>query len=631
MPLSDRGADRLTALAIFGVCLAAYVATLTPGMAYPGGDGQELTLAAATLGLAHKTGYPLFTWVGFAFTRLLPIGDAAHRTNLMSATLGAASVALAYRIAREVGVERLVATFAALLFGVSTSFWAQAVVTEVYAPNACLVAFTLWLALRWARWAKAPDTHARAERLFPRFALVYGLSLGTHLSSLGFAPAYALFTLLVDPRILGRPRTVARAVAGFLLGAAQFLWLPLRAGAVDTFPNASPDTLARFWAYTLGAFPELRFMYPLGALPARVTLYLTLLVRNFGTVGTALGVVGLWTLWWRDLARFWLLFAMYAVHVAFFSQFGAPDVEVFFIPSHLVFAVFVGVGVQAIVDVVRPALAGVVRAPRLVAAALALVLALPLVPRTHASFSVNNQSTDTVISDFYRSALAILPPRSALIGGRGAFGADLFYFRRVLGLRPDVLLPMERGAPPVPPGTTIFTTPQALAAGPFGPPRGTFPERAWYVPVLLGNRGAYVLYRVDTSPPPLVVAQAEPEVRLDRTVDGATLLGADRPAGDRRGWVRLKTYWRVPPGRAPVVSTRVGTLTLEAHELGFGNLERYAREVQPAAGGTVVEDVSVVLPSHLAPGPHPLEVGVVQMGAGGIAPQWTRVGQVEVE
>lgn len=630
MALSDRGADRLTALATFGVCLAAYVATLTPGMAYPGGDGQELTLAAATLGLAHKTGYPLFTWLGFAFTRLVPIGDAAYRTNLMSATLGAASVALAYRIARELHVERMVAAFAALLFGVSTSFWAQAVVTEVYAPNACLVAFTLWLALRWARRAEAPETHARAERLFPRFALVYGLSLGTHLSSLGFAPAYALFTLLIDPRILGRPRTVARAVACFLLGAAQFLWLPLRAGAVDTFPNASPDTLARFWAYTLGAFPELRFMYPLGALPARVVLYLTLLMRNFGTVGTALGVVGLWTLWWRDLARFWLLFAMYAVHVAFFSQFGAPDIEVFFIPSHLIFAVCIGVGTQAIVDVVRPAVARVVRAPRVVAVALGCALAFPLATRAGASFAANDQSTDTVIPDFYRSALAFLPERSALIGGRGAFGADLFYFRRVLHLRPDVLLPMARGAPPVPPGTTIFTTPQALAAGPFGPPRGTFPEHAWYVPVLLGNRGAYVLYRVDTAPPPLVVPHAEPEVRLDHTVDGATILGADRPRDGGPGWIRLRTYWRIAPGRAPIVSTRIGAVTLEAHELGFGNLDRYRRETQPPADGVVVEDVGVVLPSYLARGRYPLAVAVVRLGPHGIAPQWHEVGSVDV-
>ncbi len=627
MAPADRAADRLVALAIFGVCLAAYVATLTPGMAYPGGDGQELTLNAATLGLAHKTGYPLFTWLGFAFTRLVPIGDAAHRTNLMSATLGAASVALSYRIGRELGVERIVAAFAALLFGVSTSFWAQAVVTEVYAPNACLVASTLFLALRWARYAERPETHARAERLFPRFALVYGLSLGTHLSNLGFAPAYALFALLIDPRILARPRTVARAVALFLLGAAQFLWLPLRAGAVDVFPNAPPDTLARFYAYTLGAFPELRFMYPLGALPARVSLYLTLLARNFGTVGIGLGVVGLCTLWWRDLPRFWLLFGMYAVHVAFFSQFGAPDVEVFFIPSLLVFAVCIGVGTQAVIDGLR----SVLRAPRAVAVALALVLFLPLLDRAQASFIANDQSTDTIIPDFYRSALALLPERSVLVAGRGAFGADLFYFRRVLRLRPDLVLPMERGAPPAPAGAPLFTTPQALAAGPFGPPRGTFPEDAWYVPVLLGNRRAYVLYRVQTSPPPLVVADAAPALRIDRTVGGTTLLGVDPVGGGAPGRVHVKSYWRVAPGRPPIVSTRVGTLTLEAHELGLGNLERYGREVRPAEGGVVVEDVSVVLPSHLARGRYPLQVGVVELDAHGIAPRWLDAGQVTVE
>jgi len=277
---------------------------------------------------------------------------------------------------------------------------------------------------------------------------------------------------------------------------------------------------------------------------------------------------------------------------------------------------------------VRPALAGV--GPRVTATLLALVLAVPLVTRGRASFAANDQSTDTVIPDFYRSALAILPPRSALVGGRGAFGADLAYFHRILRLRPDVLLPMERGAPPVPPGTALFTTAQARAAGPFGPPRGTFPERAWFVPVLLGNRGAYVLYRVDTSPPPLVVAQAEPEVRLDRTVDGATLLGADRPTSSGSGWVRLRTYWRIGPGRTPIVSTRIGAVTLEAHELGFGNLERYRAEAEPPADGVVVEDVGVVLPSYLVRGRYPLSVAVVHLGGDGIAPRWSEVGAVDV-
>ena len=60
-------------------------------------------------------------------------------------------------------------------------------------------------------------------------ALTFGLSLGTHLSNLGFALAFALYVLLVDWRVLKRPAVVAGALALFLLGCLQFLWLPYKA------------------------------------------------------------------------------------------------------------------------------------------------------------------------------------------------------------------------------------------------------------------------------------------------------------------------------------------------------------------------------------------------------------------
>ena len=149
----SRWPDALVALSILALCLAVYQATLTPSLSYKGPDGNELVTVAYTLGLAHSTGYPLYTWLGKLFT-YLPIGDVAHRVNLMSAVLGAAGVALLYLILRDLtggrspAASRLASAFGALLFGFSLTFWSQTGIAEVYAPNLFMVALTLLVLLR---------------------------------------------------------------------------------------------------------------------------------------------------------------------------------------------------------------------------------------------------------------------------------------------------------------------------------------------------------------------------------------------------------------------------------------------------------------------------------------------------
>ena len=49
------------------------------------GDAGEFTAAAATLGVAHAPGYPLFVLLAKAFGTLFPLGSWAYRTNLLSA------------------------------------------------------------------------------------------------------------------------------------------------------------------------------------------------------------------------------------------------------------------------------------------------------------------------------------------------------------------------------------------------------------------------------------------------------------------------------------------------------------------------------------------------------------------
>src|SRR5512134_545866 len=72
------------------VLAIAYASTLAPGITWAnnGTDSGDLITAAATLGVAHPTGYPTYLLLA-RFFQLIPVGSLAFRTNLLSALFAA--------------------------------------------------------------------------------------------------------------------------------------------------------------------------------------------------------------------------------------------------------------------------------------------------------------------------------------------------------------------------------------------------------------------------------------------------------------------------------------------------------------------------------------------------------------
>ena len=624
-------------LLVFVCCLAAYVATLNPGLCFPVTDSHELTLNTIRLGVPHPAGYPLYVWVGFVLVHLLPFGDAAYRLNLMSALCGATAAAMVVPIGVRLGIDRTVAAFAGLLLGASTTLWSQAVMTEVYAPDLAALTVVLWLLLTWGNRVRAGRD---ARRWFVGFALALGLSAGTHISNLGFAPAFTLFVLTTDPTVLRRPREIAIAFAAFALGAAQYLWLPLRGGLYDQYPNLPPTNLAGIWLYTLGAFSNLRFAFPLGILPFRFGFYVALVQKNFGLAGLVLGTLGTWSALRRHPRAFWLLLAMYVTNVFVFVQFAVPDPDVFFIAGYLPWVLFIAFGVQGVVDVARAARARLLparpAADRLLQAAAAVALVVWLAGVALPSFAENDRSRDTQVADFERNLFAMLPPDSFLVGLRGAFGADLLYWQIAHHLRPDVTIRGQWGAPKRPPGAPFFTIVRVADGAPTSTGRlGQFeqdlPRDAWYVPVLFGNAYALRLTRIQETPPALLATDAPP-APLERRLGPLTLVGATAALAPDAPSPRLHVdaWWRVPQAARFVVSTSVDDLVLESHDVGLENLLRVAAQTPIADGAVVREAFDVVLPSTLPHGPHAIRLGATRFTDTGFSTDWTEVARVDL-
>ena len=188
-----RGVSREGPLAIAGgvAALALYLHSLAPTitMANGAGDSGELASTAYTLGIAHPTGYPLYTLLGFVITHLAG-GEPAFSLNVFSAVMGAVTVGLLLLLALHVAwravpgapwpLAAVASGIAVLAFALSTEFWTEAVVTETRTLALALDSLILVLLV-----VPRPCT----GRHVLLAAVLYGLALSDHLLSLYLAPA----------------------------------------------------------------------------------------------------------------------------------------------------------------------------------------------------------------------------------------------------------------------------------------------------------------------------------------------------------------------------------------------------------------------------------------------------------
>jgi hypothetical protein len=196
------------------------------------GDSAEFAIVAGTLGIAHPTGYPIYTLVGRLFC-LVPGGSVAFKVNLMSAVFGSIGLLLVFRLAAVTaryvsGSTPLVyvgAGLAAAVVGLSPVFSQFARIAEVYTLSLLLVALACCLASRWVRSGRANHFYGTAAAL--------GLALGAHLSTAVIAAGFLVIALL-------RRVPIRRLLGGlglFVLGGSQYLYLLIRSGQNPAYVN----------------------------------------------------------------------------------------------------------------------------------------------------------------------------------------------------------------------------------------------------------------------------------------------------------------------------------------------------------------------------------------------------------
>ncbi|MBE9503580.1 MAG: DUF2723 domain-containing protein, partial [Proteobacteria bacterium] len=261
-------ADKILAFSALLISFGIYLGSLANTVSFF--DSGELISGAATLGISHPPGYPLYILTGHIFS-YLPIGNLAFRINMCSALFGALAVFVIYFIAVQLLSTlfkdndyriKFTAFSTALIFALSLNHWGQTNMSEVYALNTFLVALLIFILILWREKALSQDRTGKnnLSSWLYLFSFLFGLGFGDHHTILVMVPAF-LFVIFItkwqlSAEIKGLPKmfcllridikVLCLLILFFLLGFSVYLYLPIRS-SVDIIMNwGDPDTFEQF-------------------------------------------------------------------------------------------------------------------------------------------------------------------------------------------------------------------------------------------------------------------------------------------------------------------------------------------------------------------------------------------------
>jgi tetratricopeptide (TPR) repeat protein len=388
----------MLAALIFLATFALYLCTST-GTVPAYRDSGDLINAIHTLGIAHPPGYPVYVFVGKLVHSLVPWGNPAYRTNLVSALCIAGTAALLMQIVAS-GSGRLrltaqtIALIAALGFTFSPAVLALGRVAEMYAMAALFGAAIIHCAqYREVRWDALG-------------CLLVGLGFGVHPTLIFLAPLF----------VRGRPATWLWRVTCFSIGFSVVLLLWVRAQSNPLQNWGNPTTLNDLWRLItrsnyggLKLHPvESQFLWTVAGVFAQLKNFVQSLFLQWGVPGAVVGAVGAVVASRRDVRLLvcWLiagpLFFVLS-NLPLEANTTAPILEPYWVLINLVWAIWLAVALLYIAE----------RFPKAAVAAVALLVAI--VPLVRVASGFQSYRSHFYAYDLARNMLRSLPPQAALL------------------------------------------------------------------------------------------------------------------------------------------------------------------------------------------------------------------------
>jgi hypothetical protein len=422
--------ERQVGMALFVGLLGLYAGTAASGV-LPADNG-EFQLVAATFGVAHPPGFPLYSMLA-GLVGHLPLGSGpAERVNLLSALIAATTAVWLYAAILRLTRQRVAALVGSLALAIAPAFWAQAGVAGIRGLTAFFTAWAVYGLV--GLWLDRESAAGVAWRPLAHFSFALALGVGHHPSLVFIGLVWLAGVVLALPAWRMKPRQLAVPLAAASVALLPLAYLPLRAGAwggyasLTTWSGFGDHILARGFAGDFFYFTDAPVLWQ------RLRIVLDIMAAQFGV-----GLLGLTLIGWLLLGRRFRGLALavglgIAVHMLVTATYRAPQTTEYMMPAYVVLAFLLGCAVAWAPTLLpttwqhagRALLAGIL----LTITAAAGAARLP------------NFASDVAAADTFSYTQAILTeaPPGALVLANWHWVTPLWYAQRVQGSRPDLTI-----------------------------------------------------------------------------------------------------------------------------------------------------------------------------------------------
>jgi hypothetical protein len=278
------------------------------------------------LALAH----PLFYLLAIG-AKYIPLGEFAHRVNLVSACAGAVAIANLFLLIRLWLGSTIAALFAAATLAFSHTFWQHADVAETYTLYNALLLAELIMLLQYTKTG-------RMKYLY-WLGFLNGLAVADHmLGSIAFA-CYAIFIICLLIKKQMRIVQVAAVAGLWIIGALPYEYLVARQmiETGDVIATLHSAAFGRSWA---GAVLNTSITFKI------IKEDILFIILNFPTPGLLLFFAGLAALYRSVPGRAFgrIILALLLLFFLFAVRYTVPDRYAFFMPFYVMLTILIGVG-----------------------------------------------------------------------------------------------------------------------------------------------------------------------------------------------------------------------------------------------------------------------------------------------
>ncbi len=394
---------------VFAACittLLVYIHSLCPTVYLI--DSGELAAVSYTLGIAHPTGYPLYTIISYFFAHLP--GEPIRNLNLLSALFSVIAVIFLYLTACESSNNEILPLFLVSLYAFSPAIWKISITNEVYPLTALFCVYLIYLLFR-----------LKNSRVLYLLAYTAGLSFTNHIIIFSTVIPLCIYVLLsFKPSI----KKVIICFLFFIIGLSSYVYLIARTlGGAELAWGNTHNLQRLFWHLTGKQYQVWMFSLSPGEILNNVLKGLQLLVQNFLYAFVVLVPVGFYWLYKNDIKRFWLFLIITIVNFLYTINYAIPDIESYYIPGFIALLIVCTYGLRLF----KKKIAWYFIVPA--------SMVIPLL-----NYQVCTLRNNTFGFDYSYGHIAQLPENSLLVCSYWDIYSPTIYFRKVKNIRKDLTI-----------------------------------------------------------------------------------------------------------------------------------------------------------------------------------------------